>query len=190
MSLPDLATLDDVKNAFGRALTPDEAARAPAILTKASELFRLHSGQQFTPGESEVELLAHAGQVYLVQRPVTEVLSVTTVSGSRVAHRRVGQWLKDVACRTVVVHYSHGSDEVPDLVVTTIAEVCKKVLSVPKGAQQGVAQQSATTGPVTDSITYAGWAQGGQTGLAPEDKAIAVSFRPRIPRAWTQRARS
>lgn len=182
--MTDLAGISDVRAALGRDLTPEETLKAAPILTKASELFRLGSGQQFTPGASEVRLLAHGGRVYLRQRPVTAVESVTDDHGAPVAFSRLGQWLTiRGGHRAVVVKYQHGG-AVPDLARTTVAEVCKKVLSISKRAQQGLTQWSTTDGPFTDQETYATWAQGGQTMLAPDDLVIAESFKVKIPRMW------
>ena len=185
--MTDLAELTDVVKAMGRDLTEAEKRKAVPVLEKASELFRHHSKQLFTPNESEVRLLAHGGKVYLRQRPVTAVLSVTDDQGREVPFTRFQQWLTIEGPRAVIVKYQHGG-EVPALVRTTVAEVCKKVLSVSKRAQEGITQYSTTDGPFTDSETYATWAQGGQTTLAPEDKAIAESFRVKVPRLWVSTA--
>lgn len=185
MAVVQLASEADVKAAFGRDLTPDEEARVGAILDKASELFRLASGQQFTSGRSEVRVKVNGGRVFLRQAPVTEVHSVTDNKGRDVPFALFKRWLT-VPKRShefVIVDYSHGGD-VPDLVRLTIADVTRQVLSINPNAAEGVTQYSETTGPFTEQYTYATWAQGGAARLAPDDLAVAESFKTRIPNVW------
>jgi hypothetical protein len=58
-----------------------------------------------------------------------------------------------------------------------IAEVAKKVLLIAEKATVGFNQFSEGVGPFTESGTFATWAQGGQTMLAPDDNVLADSFR-------------
>lgn len=186
MAVTLLASTDDVEAALGRDLTSDEGARVIAILEKASELFRKHSGQRFTLGSSEVRLRVSGGKVYLPQRPVVEVESVVDDEDGRpVTYKRFKQWLT-VSCPGrgfVVVKYSHGSQQVPDLVRLTVAEVAKKVLSISPKAAAGQTQHQEMVGPYSSLETYAVWAQGGQTILAPDDRAIAESFKFKLPKS-------
>lgn len=188
-----LADDSDVVAVLGRALTSEEAAKVAAILLKASELFREASGQLFTPGTSTVRLKSNGGLLYLEQRPVTAVSSVVDDDGLPVSYRRWpegSQWLETClrSHEFAVVTYDHGDDEVPALVRTTIAEIAKKVLLIPEDAAVGVQSTSQTKGPFTDSITYATWAQGGQTMLSPSDTAIARKFRRRPPKVTVMRS--
>jgi len=178
-----LATIDDVESALGRDLSEPERIKVLPILGKASELFRRHAGQTFTPGTSEVRLKVNGGRVYLPQRPVEEVSSVLDDLGGAVEYTWRQQWLTvDLASHEfVIVSYSHGG-EVPDLVRLTVADVARQVLSIAKEAASGATQTSTTSGPYTDSATYAAWAVGGQTRLAPDDVATARSFRVRPPK--------
>ena len=178
-----LAVQSDVEAALGRVLTESEVARIEGILLKASALFRREAKQEFTAGSSTVRLKVNGGRVYLPQCPVTAVTAVVDDRGEAVEYERAGQWL--TVClgsdKFVTVAYSHGDDEVPDLVRLTIAEVGAKVLSMSAEALQGVSSYTNTDGPFTETRTYAGWSQGGQTTLSPEDKAVAQSFRVRVP---------
>lgn len=186
MTVAQLASVADVEAAFGRSLTPDEETRVGSILDKASELFRLASGQHFTAGRSEVRVKVNGGRVFLRQNPVTEINSVTDDAGREVPYTLFKRWLT-VPRRShefVVVDYSHGSEAVPDLVRLTVADIARQVLSINPNAAEGVTQYSATTGPFTDQYTYATWAQGGSTRLAPDDLAVAHSFRVRVPNVW------
>ncbi|WP_137771813.1 MULTISPECIES: hypothetical protein [unclassified Microbacterium] len=185
MAIVQLASQEDVEAAFGRDLTPEEEARVGAILDKASELFRLASGQQFTPGRSVSRIKVNGGRVFLRQKPVTVIHTVTDDRGRGIPFELSPRWLT-VPRRShefVNVDYSHGGD-VPDLVRLTIADVTRQVLSINPNAAEGVTQYSATTGPFTDQYTYATWAQGGATRLAPDDLAVAHSFRLRVPNVW------
>lgn len=185
MAVVQLASADDVEAAFGRDLTSDEQARAGAVLDKASELFRLESGQEFTAGSSVSRVKVNGGRAFLRQSPVTDVVSVTDDHGASVEFTRFKQWLT-VPKRShefVIVEYTHGG-VVPDLVRLTIADVARQVLSINPNAAEGVTQYSETTGPFTEQYTYATWAQGGATRLAPDDLAVARSFRVKIPNVW------
>lgn len=185
MAVVQLAAQVDVEAALGRNLTPDEEARAGAILDKASELFRLASGQQFDAGRSEVRVKVNGGKAFLRQTPVTDVLSVTDDAGNDVPFTVFKRWVTvpKISHEFVIVDYEHGG-EVPDLVRLTIADVARQVLAIDPVASTGVSQFSETTGPFTDQLTYASWAQGGATRLSPEDQAVARSFRVKIPNVW------
>lgn len=180
MDYTPLADVKDVMKVAARDLTSDELRRCEPILAKASELFRLRSGQQFTPGRSDVRLRVTGGVVFLPQRPVVTVHSVKDDDGRAMTYKLRKNRLMDVCLRShefVTVDYSHGSDDVPELVIRTIAEIAMKVLNVDPRAAAAVTQHAETAGPFTTSATYATWAIGGQTMLAPEDDRIAASFR-------------
>jgi len=182
MAVTPLASLQDVVNDIGRPLTPDEVTRATVMLEKASELFRREAQQHFTEGESHVQqLVGSCGTVKLAERPVLEVHEVTADRAGAPPLRfdRFKQELTVHGVRAgerVRVRYSHGGD-VPDLVRLRVAEIVRKVLGISKKATEGVTQYSTTTGPMTDAETYASWAQGGQTMLAPDDAKLARSYR-------------
>jgi len=184
MAVVQLASDTDVVAALGRALTSDEALRVGAILDKASELFRLHSGQQFTAGNSIVRLRVVGQRVTLPQRPVVSVESVVTDDDLDTAITFRPPFKQSVRLESVWggdlvrVAFTHGG-VVPDLVRLTVADVTRKVLEIDPNAVQGKTQHSETVGPFTEQDTYATWAQGGQTMLAPDDKAIAESYRVR-----------
>lgn len=191
MSNPTLASQQDVVTALGRALTSEEVTRVAAMLTKASELFRLRSGQLFTPGTSTVRLKVNAGTVRLPQSPVTSVESVVDDCGAVIPFTRFDQVLSlhRLSHEFVRVSYSHGSDEVPDLVKVTVAEIAARVLRIDPRAAAGVTQRSKTTGPFTEAETFSAYSVGGQLLLSPDDVAIANSFRaPRTSGTIVMRA--
>lgn len=188
MAVDQLASVEDVKEALGRDLTPEELIKVEPILDKASELFRLRSGQQFTPGASTVRLKVNGGEVRLPQRPVVDVEAVTLDDGSAVAFDLFGSVLT-TSLRShafVRVTYTHGGD-VPEVVRLCIADIGRKVLEIPKAARGGLSQFSKTDGPFSESGTYAAWAVGAQTMLAPDDNALADTFRVRYGNAIVQR---
>ena len=178
MTVVQLASSEDVVAALGRELTSLEGARVGVILDKASELFRLHSGQQFTEGRSTQRLKVNGRKVRLTQRPVTAVVSVKDDDGNEYEYTRLDSVLTiDLRSHSFVrVAYEHGG-EVPDLVRMTIADVAKMVLSIGTKAVEGHSQYAETTGPFTESGTYATWAIGGATRLSPDDIAFAKTFK-------------
>lgn len=182
MTVVQLASITDVQAALGRNLTSDETAKVGALLDKASELFRWRSGQQFTAGTSTVRVRNRSGIVTLMQRPVTAVVSVTDDDGGVLEFDwdSGAQFHVSSTSKYVTVTYSYGG-AVPDLVRLTVAEIAKKVLMISPNAQTGMTSSMETTGPFTNQESYATWAQGGQTMLAPSDDAIALSFQ--IPMA-------
>lgn len=183
MAVVQLASESDVEDVLGRALTSSESGRVDAILDKASELFRRRSGQQFAAGRSTVRLKVNGGRVYLSQRPVNSITSIVDGSGDAVDYDLFDQWLQVplLSHQFVTVTYTHGG-AVPDLVRLAVAEIAKKVLLINPNAAAGLTQHTETSGPFTQSDTYATWAQGGQTMLAPADDALAQSYNFRPPR--------
>jgi hypothetical protein len=182
-----LASDTDVAALARRALTIEEQGAVPLLLAKASAQFRRLAEQQFTPGESVARLKVNARAVCLWERPAGVVHSVADDQGRPVAHTRRGQWLRDVPLPSsayVTVEYSHGSETVPDLVRVTVAEIVARTLGLDEAARSGVIQQSKTVGPFNTSRTFAAWASGGQLTFSPDDRRVALSFRPQVPRLW------
>lgn len=182
-----LATITDIEALLGRSLTPTESIRADAVLEKASALFRAAAEQEFTPGASTVWVNARGNRVSLAQQPVVSVESVQSPLGDKIDFTVRGNdvYLTSHASGQVRVQYTHGYSNVPDLVRLTVADIAQKVLTIPDAAQAGVQQRTETTGPFSETVTYATWALGGQATLAPDDRRIAESYR--IRRAGTIR---
>ncbi|MGP5162568.1 hypothetical protein [Arthrobacter rhombi] len=185
MAVVQLATTQDVEAALGRDLAATEIVRVETILDKASELFRYQSGQLFTPGTTTARLKVNGGRVFLKQRPVTAVATVVDDDGNDVAYVRTGSWLNTsrLSHEFLTVTYEHGG-EVPDLVRLTVADIARKVVSIDPKALTGQNQSTISSGPFSETANYAAWAVGGQTMLSPDDKAIAKSFRVRVPTVW------
>lgn len=190
MAVTPLAEPSDVEALLGRALTSEEADKAEAILDKLSEQFRRHARQQFTVGTSTVRLKADGGRIYLWERPVTDVTTVVDDDGDPVDYELVGQWLHVAVDSStfLTVTYDHGSADIPDLVRLTVADAARQVLLIDAPAAVGAVQSTEAAGAVSQSRTYATWAQGGKAMLSPDDIDTARSFRPHVPRIHVQPA--
>lgn len=180
-----LAGPDDVAKVLGRDLTEAEEDRAAGVLAKASALFRRYARRDFTAGETTVRLKVNGGEVYLEQIPAAAVSEVLADDGTEIVHELFGQRLTVTrnGCplashEFVTVTYTYD-ELIPDDVRETIAEIAAKVLRIPAAAAAGLASQTRSAGPFSESNTYAGWAVGGATSLSPEDRAVAESYRYR-----------
>lgn len=175
-----LASSADVVKALGRALTTSEQQKVDAALAKASELFRHEAQRAFTPGRKTSRLKVNRGEVHLAESPVSTIHSVTDDDGRRVRFTHFGVMLTLSACAApfVRVDYEFGDAKVPELVVTTVAEMVAATFGLDKRARAGMTQFQDTTGPFSDGGTFATWAVGGKIAMSPADIAIAQSFRP------------
>lgn len=82
-SLPALATPDDIVDRLGRNLNQVEGARIDALLRDGSAMIRRYCRQDFVFEESATEkYVADAGEIWLSNRPVWSVDSVTWISGN------------------------------------------------------------------------------------------------------------
>jgi len=187
VAVVQLASAVDVAAVLGRELTSDETARVGAILDEASVKFRREARQQFTPGTSTVRLKVNGRRVFLPQRPVNDVHVVADPDTAAPLEYSIedGSWLvvDRSSARFVRVTYSHGG-VVPDDIRLAVAALAKRVLLIPRDAEQGKTQVSSTDGPFTDAYTIATWAQGAQVLLSPEDVRLARSYRVAVPRVW------
>ncbi|WP_336642057.1 hypothetical protein [Microbacterium sp. USHLN272] len=175
-----LASSADVVKALGRDLTSSEQMKVSAALAKASELFRNEARRTFTPGRKTTRLKVNRGEVHLPESPVVTVHSVTDDHGHRFRFTHFGVMLTISACAApfVRVDYEFGDDKVPELVVTTVAEMVAATFGLDKRARAGMTQFQDTTGPFSDGGTFAAWAVGGKIAMSPADVTTAQSFRP------------
>lgn len=181
----DLATQEDVENVLGRALTSSEEARLGHALSKASGMFRRRAQRLFEAGTSTVRLKVNGDKVFLPE-PAASVATVVDEAGDAVEFTADGQWLTTVglsSARFVTVTYTHTGD-VPDLVRDAVAEIVARSLTIDESARSGATQTQDTAGPFQQGRTFAAWAVGGQVLLSPDDKALADSYRPRVPTVW------
>ena len=191
MAVTPLANVADVTAAMGRDLTPEESARVGAILDKLSESFRRYAERTFTPATSTVRLMVRSGGIELPERPVGTVTEVLDDNGDAVSAYTMRGTVMVIPNRDgcfLTVTYSHGAAVVPNLVRLTVAEAARRALLIPDEASAGASSHSLTTGSITEQTSFAGWAQGGQATLSPDDIKTARSFRLRSPRVIVQPA--
>jgi hypothetical protein len=176
-----LATIADVEQRLGRALTAAELPKAKAWLEDASALFVQRATQQFEVGESRVRLFPRDGVVRLIQRPVIEVSSVKDLDGVEIDFTFDGhQSIYDLGSYSpVIVEYEHGSEDVPADVIAVIAGMVVRTLQIAPDAVSGVTQQAV--GPFSQS--YASWAVGGQVMLSPAEEKVANAYREKTFRS-------
>jgi hypothetical protein len=80
MSLPPLATPDDIAARLGRELTQAEAIRAPVLLADASAQIRRYCRRDFLQHVSETGIFrAHDSEILLPDQTTTEVSAVVAV---------------------------------------------------------------------------------------------------------------
>lgn len=176
-----LADINDVEMALGRALTSDELARVDTLLQHATAAYCREAQRTFEGGTATVRLLANNGRVYLPERNITEVASVTDEDGFAVAFTRDGQWVEVndetfTAGRVLIVTYSWGAN-VPDLDRLNVAEAVKRCLTIAPEAAMGASQANETVGPYARSATFAPWVIGGAVTLSPQERADARRWR-------------
>jgi hypothetical protein len=176
-----LATIADVEQRLGRALTTAELPKATAWLEDASALFVQRATQQFEVGESRVRLFPRDGVVRLTQRPVIEVSSVKDLDGVEIDFTFDGhQSIYDLGSYSpVIVEYEHGSENIPADVIAVVAGMVVRTLSIAPDAVSGVTQQAV--GPFSQS--YATWAVGGQVMLSPAELEVANAYREKTFRS-------
>jgi hypothetical protein len=82
MSLPPLASPDDIAARLGRELNEAEAIRAPALLTDASAQIRRYCRRDFLLHADETDLFrGHDGEITLPDKTTTLVSAVVAVGG-------------------------------------------------------------------------------------------------------------
>lgn len=161
-----LATQQDLEDRLGRDLTDDEQARAAALLRGASARVRGYTRRIFTPVTDDVIVLRPIGDtVRLPQRPVTDVASVYALARDGSQDTELSGWVFDgidkidLGCASPTnpataplwwwhtgpdayqVTYSHGDEEVPDLVVDVVCSIVLRTLLAPSMAAGMVSER-------------------------------------------------
>lgn len=195
MALDSLATVDDLNARF--ALDVD-TGRAATLLDDASAAIRAYTGQQFTAATSTHRFkvrhvtLENGGygshMARLRQRPVTAVTAAKSVSGLDIpfvwdGEERVYLWttlygpsggweygLPRVLHNRVDITYTHGYDQVPDVVVAVCCSMAARALSVP--ADQGLIQET-----IGDYSYRRSQPVGGAVGMLPDERAALDVYR-------------
>ena len=188
MSLPPLATADDVSDRLQRDLTPQEEVRLASLLVDVSaRARRVMDGQQIPAGTSTVRVPVRNGRVRLPQKPVTAVSAVTDLNDGVISYlwdTTAGQFV-DVCGSALVINatsrprdgsvvkvtYAHGYATVPDDIV---AVVCSAVI-------RSLASNPAEAGIATTSIdgyteTRGAVGAAGPLGLFDEEKAVLRAY--------------
>lgn len=197
-SLPALADLADVEDRLGRDLDATESRRAQALLVDASAVVRAYCRRDFTRATTTARLRPRGDKVVLPMRPVLAVTEVFAVQsfGTTLLRTPMSFWnwpgghevyLGD---QTLVINgptldwddhqtwcdvtYNHGFDEVPGDIVTVVANLVMKNLTVPGG---GVIDME-TVGPY--NVRYATYTSAGPLGLSDGDRQILNRYRSTI----------
>lgn len=193
-----LAEAVDVAHELGltdeNELSSEQAAKIPGRLTKASGLFRLLAGRQFTENTYTHRCEVVGGRCHLLETPVASVTDVVDDSGNTVAFTRVGNALNvsghhgdnesSFACYQprgmnsgwyVTVTYDGGA--VPDEVRVAIAEVVARSFTGDPDAAGGVKSYEQTLGPITERKQFFEWAADAAVSLSVDDIALALSYR-------------
>lgn len=197
-SLPTLADLADVEDRLGRDLDTSEQARAAALLRDASTVARSYCRRDFTQGTTTARYRPRGRKVLLPQRPV---LAVTAVAGVQafgttevVTPMALWSWVGGheifLGDQTLVINgptldwsdtnvwvqvtYDHGFAEVPDDIVTVVANMVVRNMTVPSGGLI----DSETIGPYT--TRYSGFTSAGPLGLSEADRVLLNRYRSTI----------
>lgn len=197
--MADLATTEDLEARLGRELTPDEAARAPALLADASALMRAFTGQDFEPVAGDVIILRPVGSMLrLPQRPVTAVTSVAAVGpdGSTIGSlsgwtwdgrdkidltcaERAGSWpvnWRDPLPDTYQVNYDHGETPIPAIVVATVCAMVLRTLLSPSMTAGMVAER---IGAYNYQLQQGAGAAGASVTMTEADEKAVRRYGPR-----------
>lgn len=143
-----LADLDDVAAVLGRDLDDDEVGRAVRLLELASDGIRSHTGQTFDYVANDTVVVEPdlEGNLWLPQRPVTAVSSVT-VMGNTLLASAYG-WSRDGflarawfpsntsipwTLYPATVVYSHGYQTLPGDIRLVAAELVATSMANPSG---------------------------------------------------------
>jgi hypothetical protein len=202
MSLPPLATVDDLTARLGRTLTASESSRVDALLRDSSVLIRRYCRRSFLYEEDDtVTLKADAGQIKLPGKPVIRVSSVVAKSGLPNVPDIPVFWYSFDGIETItildasasglinlpeiwymvgafpgtfIVTYTHGYTEYPDEVVAVCANSVLSVLMAPTMAAGVIGE---TIGAYSYRVTRAGG--GIAVGLSESDMAALSDYRDR-----------
>lgn len=179
----DLASIEDVKGAIGRALTAEETARAHFLLTQLSERFTQEARAAFHPTEYTHRVKVNNGHARPSRGPIRSVRAVTDDDGNpvpfRLAHDHIAVPMP--SCAFVTVTYIAGHDKPPAAVTGCIADEVRRILTTDPRAATGQTQGSVTAGPFTETASFAAHTIGAQAMLSPDAINLARSYRPRRP---------
>ncbi|MFE6379226.1 hypothetical protein [Streptomyces roseolus] len=197
--MPDLADVADLEARLGRPLTPDEQARAAALLADASALVRDFTRQDFTRVVGDTLVLRPVGVLLrLPQRPVTAVTSVAAVGPAGATIGALSGWVWDgrdkidLSCvspagswplnwtgslpDTYQVVYDHGTDPVPPGVVAAVCAIVLRTLLSPSMVAGMVAER---IGAYNYQVQQSAGAAGASVAMTPADEKALARYGPR-----------
>jgi len=195
VSLPPLATVDDLQVRMFRALTTEEISRAEFMLADASAVIRNYTRQNFTSVRTTQRIRPIGYRVRLPQRPVVDVHSVNLVIDRMLIPATGFTWdgtdevwltnwsqiinLAEVAYEWLATHtpvaevdYTSGYAETPPDVLGVICSMITRTLSAPGAG--GIISEAV--GEYNYRLSEAA-AQGPLT-LTDAEKRILAAYRP------------
>lgn len=208
MSLPPLATPDDIAARLGRSLTDSEQVRVTPLLQDASAQVRRYCRRDFMLHTGETQILrGYDSEIHLPDKSTTAVHSVTAIGGGDgvpdlpitwftfdgIDKIRFdpGRWLinmpeiwweqDDVYPGTYRVVRDYGYPEVPDEVIAVVAVAVIGVMTAPTQAAGLIGE---TVGPYSYRLERAGGGAG--IALSQADLASLSDFRPSVGTVQTR----
>lgn len=187
-----LATQADVEARIRRDITDaDEIASIEALLSDASSMVRMITGQPFGTQTVTARMKLRNGRVFLAARDVTSITSVETVDGTTLGYTWDGlHWLSvgipnqfdtELADSDVVdVVYVRTGAAAPQWVKAIVAQMAARAFGRP-------ADQSGTLQESIAGYSYsvgAAAAAGGIGLLTLEEKALREAFPRPLGTAW------
>ena len=116
MSLPPLATADDIAARLGRDLTDAENLRAAALLSDASAQIRRYCRRDFLLHADESAIVfGRDSLILLPQYPVQSVTSVTAIGGGMGLPNVPIPWYTFDGIRTIRIDPGHGIINLPEI---------------------------------------------------------------------------
>lgn len=192
MSLAPFATVSDVEDRLGRALSGGDTDRMEALLIDASSKVRSFTGQQISQSETtdRIRITARDGHIRLPQYPVVSVASVLSVESGiaipyfwdgialwgwgRFPESNISAPLYNRARRhgiVVDVTYTHGYEPIPDEIIALVCQVASRAFGTAPD-QSGITQESMAG--YTYSVGSA--AASGGLGLLPAEKEVLADY--------------
>ena len=151
-----LATTQAVAQALGRDLTAEENKRAEHLLTILSAKFCQEARTTFTPVTYTHRVKVNGRHARPQRLPLIAVTSVVDDDAPVPFTLRHGYVDVDLPSdRFVTMTYQAGYAEVPDVVAAQVADSVARILKIDPKAAAGATQASTTTGPFSQSATFA-----------------------------------
>lgn len=197
-SLPSLADLSDIEDRLGRDLDASETRKADALLRDASTVVRNYCRREFTRGQTTARIRPRGRIINLPQRPVISVTAIWAVQsfGPTIMRTPLSYWNWPggsqvfIGDQTMVINgptldwddtdvwadvtYDHGFDEIPDEVITVVANMVTRNIVVPQGGLVDL----ETIGPYT--ARYATFTSQGPLGMSEADREVLNRYRTTV----------